>query len=332
MVSIRPVAPLTTAPLALAAPAAAAGLAYLNARWLAGYDALLLRSIINAYARANLRERRDRLNQFYVLEERAKTKSSANKNFIVFEDRSHTYAQVYDAALRYGTWFKQRFGIKPGDIVALDFQNSDTFLFLVFGLWAIGAKPAFMNYNLTGKGLAHCVRTATAKLVIVDPAVMCNVDDALRAELGPGVDFVELTPAVEAEVMATRAERWPDQDRHEDLQRNMAILIYTSGTTGMPKAAIVSWSKLIVGGNFAAWFMGHKSTDVFYTVRRFIRGSWWSSVHRRTPAAMAAKPAPRFSSPPMTSQCTPRIPYAISYSPQPGFPVYAFANFSTPPP
>ncbi|KAF4812194.1 Fatty acid transporter protein [Colletotrichum tropicale] len=251
-------------PLALALPAAAAAYSYINARISLWYDRHLLSCALPATLSALWRERIDRLNQFYILERAAQSKSSANRTFIIFEGKSYTYAETYEQVLKHGTWLRDRFGVKPKDIVAINFQNSDTFIFLWLGLWSIGAKPAFINYNLTGKPLAHCVKAATTSLMLIDPHVLHNVGDDVRSEL-PSVDFVVVDAELQQEIAATKPRRAPDSDRSEDQYQNLAILIYTSGTTGMPKPAIVSWAKCIVGGVFTSRFTSNGPNDVFYT-------------------------------------------------------------------
>lgn len=232
-------------PLALAAPAALAGLSYLNARTSLSYDWRLLGSAVGAQIRGAIRERKDRLSIFYILESHALSSRSTHP-CLIFEGRTWTYAQVYEQALKHGTWLKETHGIKPKEIVAMNFMNSEKFIFVWMGLWAIGAKPAFINYNLTGKALSHCVRIATASLVLVDPEVEVNVTQEVRDEL-PGVKFEVFSPEVEARIAEIQGVREPDSARTDDKIQNMAIVIFTSGTTGLPKGAIVSWGKIIVG-------------------------------------------------------------------------------------
>ncbi|KAI6080644.1 acetyl-CoA synthetase-like protein [Hypoxylon rubiginosum] len=251
-------------PLGVAVPAAAAGLAYLNAKTGFWYDKVMINGTLRAIFRHLRRERNDRVNTFYVLEEAAKNKSTRNRTHILFEDKSWTYAQSYEMVLKYGNWLQKKFDIKPKDIVAMDFQNSDHFIFVCFGLWSIGAKPAFINYNLTGEALVHCVSTAKPTLLLVDPVVAANVDDSIREKLGD-LRIELLTEDLKAEVLATEPVRPPDALRSGDLARDIAILIYTSGTTGLPKAAIVSWGKLTTGGTFVGKWLGTKPSDIFYT-------------------------------------------------------------------
>ncbi|OTA98097.1 hypothetical protein M426DRAFT_326253 [Hypoxylon sp. CI-4A] len=251
-------------PLVLSLPAVAAGLAYLDAKTNFWYDRKLIRGSIPSLLRPSRREKNDRCNSFYTLEQAATDKSSRDRPYVLFEDKSWTFSQVYEAALKYGNWFRAKFDVKPKDIVALDLQNSDHFVLACFGLWSIGAKPAFINYNLTGQPLIHCVSTAEPVLMLVDPEVAAKVDDDVREKLA-GLRIELLTDELKAEVSVTEPVRQPDSLRSGQLSQDMAILIYTSGTTGLPKAAIVSWKKLISMGSFVGGWLDTKPSDVFYT-------------------------------------------------------------------
>ncbi|KAL2146427.1 hypothetical protein VTI28DRAFT_3896 [Corynascus sepedonium] len=251
-------------PLPVAAPALAAAAAYINAKSHLSYDLRLLSSIIPTVTRVAWWTNRGRINFFYRLEDLATSKSSENRAFLRFEDKTYTYAQAYDTVLRYADWLKERRGVKKGELVALNFQNTDTFIFLLFALWSLGAVPALINYNLTGKPLAHCIRKATARLVFVDPVVAGNVGEDVRSELSH-VSFEVVTPEVERQMLSHEAIRPPDDVRNDALANSMAILIYTSGTTGLPKAAIVSWSKIAIVGGFTSRWAGTTKNDVFYT-------------------------------------------------------------------
>jgi acyl-CoA synthetase (AMP-forming)/AMP-acid ligase II len=252
-------------PLAVTAPAAAAAFAYINAKTSLWYDYLLFKSAFKSAGRVFYRQRRGNLSIFLNLEDHAKNPSTANKDLLIFEGRHYTYAQVYDIAVRYGTWMRDNFGIKPKDVVAMDFENSDTFIFVWFGLWSIGAKPAFINYNLTGKSLSHCIKASKSKICFVDPNVAANVTDEVRGDLSD-VNFVMFTPELQGQAASTSPVRVPDSDLVEDDLANLAILIYTSGTTGLPKPAVVSWAKIIAGGTIAETLLARGGNDIMYTV------------------------------------------------------------------
>ncbi|KAL7807529.1 hypothetical protein V8C44DRAFT_337326 [Trichoderma aethiopicum] len=252
-------------PLPILLPAAAASLAYLNAKSSFWYDLALVKSVVKASLRVRHGLNHDTINLFYALESAALSRRLANKPFLIFEGKTHTYAQTYDRVLRYGHWIRKRFGVKPQEIVAMDFENSDTFIFVWFALWSIGAKPAFINYNLSGKPLAHCIKAATTRLCLIDPAVASKFEDESVKQSLPNVEFVVFTPEVEAEALATAPERAFDTDRSDGTMASMAMLIYTSGTTGLPKPAVVSWAKCIYGGTMAATLLNRGNGDIMYT-------------------------------------------------------------------
>lgn len=182
---------------------------------------------------------------------------------------------MYDIVLQYGTWLKTQYAIGPREVVAMDMMNGPQFVFLWLALWSLGASPAFINYNLTGQSLLHCIRTSTARILFVDEEVKSQfTQDVLDAVSAPGfrdgngtVEVIDFNTATESRILAGKGLREPDSSRAGAKMHDMANLIYTSGTTGLPKPAIVSWNKSRVGGGFAAAWLGLKSKDRFYTVR-----------------------------------------------------------------
>ncbi|KAL2848129.1 hypothetical protein BJY01DRAFT_233995 [Aspergillus pseudoustus] len=260
-------------PLAFAGPALATTLAYLNARYSLFYDAKIFNGLFKSIIKSRLAQRRDRLNLFYLLEAHALNPTSKDRPFIVYNGRTWTFHETYVTALRYGTWFKKVHGIKPREIVALNMMNSSTFIFIWLGLWSIGAVPAFINYNLTGKPLTHSVRTSTARLLIADEDVRPSFGpDELatfaapdfREEGGP-IEVFFHTSEIEAQILQTEAVREDDKARGSVELRDMAILIYTSGTTGLPKPAIVSWRKCWSGSIFVSSFTELAKSDRVFT-------------------------------------------------------------------
>jgi acyl-CoA synthetase (AMP-forming)/AMP-acid ligase II len=247
----------------LALPAAAAVGAYLNAKGSLFYDAQLIRSVAPSLLTMYWNEYRGRINSFYRLESLATSRSSADRAFLLFDNERYTYARTYDYVLRYGHWLKTHLGVEKGEIVALDFQNTDHFVFLWLALWEIGAKPAFINYNLTSKALIHCVKRANTRLMLIDPNVADNISSDVRSEL-PNVQFTVFDPALAKQALHSDPVRYPDSLRDDQTLEDMALLIYTSGTTGLPKAAVVSWAKVFITGAFTSRWIGTKTSDIYY--------------------------------------------------------------------
>ncbi|KAI9683063.1 MAG: hypothetical protein M1820_010931, partial [Bogoriella megaspora] len=250
-------------PLSLILPAATALLAYLDARFQLSYDLALLSPFISGNIRLGLRERKDRCNLFYLLESHALHKTTSRRPWIMYEGRSWSYKESYDIILRYGQWLKNELGVKKGEIVALDCMNSPQFVWVWLGLWSIGAKPAFINYNLGGESLVHCVRVSTARIILVDEEVRQSFTEDVVGKLG--AETVFLTEVVLKRVEAFPSIREPDEIRSGPKMQDMAILIYTSGTTGLPKPGVVSWGKANLAGFFVSTWLPLKADDRFYT-------------------------------------------------------------------
>ena len=265
---------MVTGPLTLAVPAAAASLAYLNARTQFGYDYAILSGLVKNGIKTSLLDNRDKINLYYVFENHARSKSTAHHQFLVYGEQSWTYKEAYDAVLKYATWMKTVYGIAPREIVALDFMNCEKFIFSWLAVWSLGAVPAFINYNLTEDSLLHCIKTSTARIIFVDeevrPLFTPKVQESL-ASIGTNdakrsIEAVYFSREIEHQILETEAVRQPDNVRSGVHRHEMALLIYTSGTTGLPKAAIVSWYKCYFGGVFMGGWMGLERSDRFYTV------------------------------------------------------------------
>ena len=248
--------------------------AYLDAQFHIGYDLDLGYTAVKAGVASAWSEKRDRLNLFYILESYAKTGSTAKKTLLAYEGKTWTYREAYDISLQYGCWLRERHSVKPKEIVAMDLMNSPQFIFLWLGLWSIGAYPAFINHNLIGDPLMHCIKTSTARLLFVEESLGGVFTPEIREwaaasdsnQAPKPVDLVFLTHQIDLEIAVVKATRPPDDLRSGVLSHDMAALIYTSGTTGMPKAAIVSWGKIALGSRFVNGWYGMKCKDSFYTV------------------------------------------------------------------
>ena len=113
----------------------------------------------------------DKVSIWYPLEEQCK--KSWNNRAIWSREGEYTFGQMYEEALRYAQWMIEQ-GVKPGELVAMYMVNSPRFLFVWWACAAVGAAPAFINYNLEGKGLMHCLEVAQTRLLIVDEDAACQ--------------------------------------------------------------------------------------------------------------------------------------------------------------
>jgi acyl-CoA synthetase (AMP-forming)/AMP-acid ligase II len=84
------------------------------------------------------------------------------------------------------------------------------------GLWAIGAAPAMINYNLAGKALMHCLRVSGAKILLVDedPELIARIEDVRSDIEGQlGMSITVLDREVKRDIRAMKADRPEDTFR-----------------------------------------------------------------------------------------------------------------------
>ncbi|RMZ79145.1 hypothetical protein DV738_g3512, partial [Chaetothyriales sp. CBS 135597] len=268
-------------PLAAAAaiPLSVAGLAYLNARWRLPEDWRAIRGVYKSTSRFNSRLKDDKVNSFYIIEEHAANPAVANQPFLIYQGKTWTFKQTYERTLRYAGWLHSTWNVKRGDMIAIDLLNSAEFVFLILAVWSLGATPALINYNLVGEPFVHSVRTTNARLLVTEPEVADKVftSDVRAAVEKP--DFVKgvspleiatLSPDVISSLDNSPSYRAPDSVRAGAIGRTTGALVMTSGTTGLPKAAVVSFERIIASSEGIGRWMGlrdvtDKNPDRFYT-------------------------------------------------------------------
>jgi fatty-acyl-CoA synthase len=137
----------------------------------------------------------------------------------------------------------------------------------------IGCITALINSNLSGRGLAHCIAIADAKIVIVD-AALAREFDTVRGLIDPGLRvFVHGDaaggpcsdlPRVDTALAEFSPDNLPLSEREAMTTADKALYIYTSGTTGLPKAANINQSRLLRMMLGFAGAVGSKPTDKTY--------------------------------------------------------------------
>jgi len=142
------------------------------------------------------------------------------------------YRDVAGRAARLAASLRQRFGLQPGERVAIAAKNCPDYVELMFGIWHGGLAAVPANAKLHGRELGYILEHSGARV--------CFASDGLDAEIAPYAPaslerLIAIgSPAYEALFTADPVGVWPS--RGDDL----AWLFYTSGTTGRPKGAMLS--------------------------------------------------------------------------------------------
>jgi fatty-acyl-CoA synthase len=174
----------------------------------------------------------------------AQADACGDRTFISFEGEEISYAAFDARASQFANWALS-IGLKAGDCVALFMENRPDYIAFWAGMAKIAVRTALINYNLTGAGLAHCIKVANARAIVFNPELGGAYETA-RGEMTLDLGAWSLGgPAPHASDMdtslASASRVRPERVHRAGLKaKEIALYIYTSGTTGLPKAAKIT--------------------------------------------------------------------------------------------
>jgi fatty-acyl-CoA synthase len=186
-----------------------------------------------------------------------------DKPALISDAETLSFAALSARINRYARWALAQ-NVKPGDVVALFMPNRPDFVAFWLGVTQVGGVVALVNTNLSGASLAHCIKTAAPRHLVVAEEL-----EKAYAEAEP---FLSEPPTLwtlgpqsslaghwlhEASLSLDGAPLSPSERPAVTLS-DRALLIYTSGTTGLPKAARVSHHRIMM---WSAWFAGLAGMD-----------------------------------------------------------------------
>ncbi|KAH7074931.1 hypothetical protein BKA63DRAFT_596780, partial [Paraphoma chrysanthemicola] len=188
----------------------------------------------------------NKVSLFYVLEETCKKRW--NQEAIWSREKTYTYGELYEKTIRYAQLMISE-GVQPKELVAMNLINSPHFYFVWLAAVAVGAAPAFINYNLEGKGLVHCLKVSEARLMIADEDEACQQRlNGSRADIeAMGTKIIVLDDRLKDLITSREAKRPGDELRSGVKGEDPFSSIYTSGTTGLPKGCAFTFQRIYSG-------------------------------------------------------------------------------------
>src|SRR3954462_10363698 len=171
------------------------------------------------------------------------TREYADRDAVVFEDERVTYGELLAVAGGLGTRFGERYGLEPGDRVAVAMRNYPEWPLVFWAAIAAGLIVVPLNAWWTAGEMCYALEDADARLLIADGERIDVVGGSLEGlPLRGGI-------AVRHDGdLPHGGERWEDVREPPDLNAPLpagevapdddATILYTSGTTGAPKGAI----------------------------------------------------------------------------------------------
>jgi fatty-acyl-CoA synthase len=172
-----------------------------------------------------------------------------------------SYRTLAQRCNRYARWALGQ-GIASGDVVCLLMLNCPDYMAIWLGVTRIGGIVALVNTNLVGEQLAHSVKIAAPKHVIVGNELV-DTFAAVLPQIPPGVQCwahgqnSQGLPRIDRQIQPLAGDKLNRLEYRPPSITDQALYIYTSGTTGLPKAANVSHLRLM---QWSHWFAGMMDT------------------------------------------------------------------------
>ncbi|GAA96919.1 uncharacterized protein L969DRAFT_105494 [Mixia osmundae IAM 14324] len=229
-------------------------------------------------------DRADENSLYYKFEK--SVKKSPDAVCYICDGKSLTWKEVEDKAHQVGHFFLSK-GIKRKDVVAIYMPNKPAYPILWLGLMYIDAVPAFINYNLTGEGLVHCISVADAKFVVFEhdlESSIADIESVLASknaearllrwddEWSEGLHNSSMPTCKNAETVDAKiinnmsTQPLPHVGHRDKIGfQDPCCLVYTSGTTGLPKAASCSHGRIGFASIMWGWVNHIKTGDRIYT-------------------------------------------------------------------
>jgi long-chain acyl-CoA synthetase len=154
---------------------------------------------------------------------------------IIAAEQSMTYRQLGDRIRCIAAGLVSRWGIQPGDIVALLTPNCVEFVISYFAIVQIGATVQPVDERITPEEIAAVLADADTRFLIVYGSLWPKFEQSRTLTRVERVLGIALT-AEDVEPFETWCEHdiaWPQDVTL--LPATVAELMYTSGTTGEPK-------------------------------------------------------------------------------------------------
>ncbi len=179
------------------------------------------------------------------------SRGHGDATFLVYEDDRMTFKQHFEEVAALSTVLADRYGVGPGDRVAIAMRNYPEWVVAFWSGAALGAVLVPLNAWWTGPELAFGLEDSGAKVAFLDGERLDRLashlehlrsgglETVILARSGEGPSAVAVPAGVERyeSVLAggDRSVELPAADVSPD---DNATIFYTSGTTGRPKGAL----------------------------------------------------------------------------------------------
>jgi long-chain acyl-CoA synthetase len=169
---------------------------------------------------------------------RASAETNREKTAIFWGDSVYSYDHLNAQSDAVAHALKTRFGVVPGDRVAIWVQNCPEFISAFFGIQKAGAVVTPINNFLKPDEVCFILGDAGCRVMITDSTL-----GGAAPEIGEALPELETLTIEEFGELPVPADSGGVVDHREPTE--LAVIIYTSGTTGRPKGAMLTHGNLL---------------------------------------------------------------------------------------
>lgn len=186
-----------------------------------------------------------------------RTHTHTDQVFLRFASGDLTFAEVHDRAARLAAGLAS-IGVESGATVPVVMTNRAEFMISLFALSRLGAVACLINTTFKGPALAHAIGVTQARVVLLDPSVVANLD-----EIAPSLptELIRIVVGGRWDELASSAPV-PPSSTHT--ATDPAIVLFTSGTTGPSKGCVLSHRYVVRQAELMSRHLGFVETDVLY--------------------------------------------------------------------
>ena len=197
--------------------------------------------------------------------------------FLIDGDRRRTWTEVEGESRRIAHAVRE-LGLGRGDVCAIMLQNRIEYVTVMLGLVRAGVIAALLNTSIGGAALEHAIRETGARALIIGSECQSSFA-GIAADLPRWIVRDGDAALSDGRVdLLARADAIGDRPipagwRAGIVGQDTALFIFTSGTTGLPKAAILSHMRWLMGGDIKVAMMELDERDVFYCFLPMFHGA-----------------------------------------------------------